>query len=174
MRRLEEWFASEETGEAFRHCVSCRLPLLEIDAPWVVNKDYQRGECVLEYAICHPCRDRMSADIPEATKAAIRGFLEREIDWPARFAEFFTAESELIRFERCIACRSPRESLEGFAVSALFDGEGHAVIGSLPLLICRGCYSRMTSLLCDKGRAAWQRFLAEHFDDPGEDDLGIF
>jgi hypothetical protein len=32
----------------------------------------------------------------------------------------------------------------------------------------------MTSLLCDKGRAAWQRFLAEHFEDPGEDDLGIF
>lgn len=174
MRRLEEWFASEETGEAFRHCVACRLPLLEIDAPWVVNKDYQRGECVLEYAICHPCRDRISADIPEATKAAIRGFLEREIDWPARIAEFFTAEDELVRFERCIACRSPRESLEGFAVSALFDGEGHAVIGSLPLLICKGCYSRMTSLLCDKGRAAWQRFLAEHFDDPGENDLGIF
>ena len=43
MRSLEEWLCSEETGEPFTHCVRCRLPLLEIDAPWLVNKDYFRG-----------------------------------------------------------------------------------------------------------------------------------
>ncbi len=175
MRGIDEWFSSEETGAGFRHCASCRLPLLEIDAPWVVNKDYAHGECVLEYAICQPCRDRLSEEIPESTKAAIRGFLEEEIDWGARFAEFFTSGDESVRFERCIACRSLREGLEGFAISGLFDGEGHPVIGPLPLLICRGCYSRMTSLLCGKGRAVWQRFLAECFEGPfDDDDPGVF
>jgi hypothetical protein len=174
MRPIEEWFFSDETGRPFRHCVACRLPLLEIDAPWVVNKEHARGECVLEYAICEPCRDRLTAEIPETTKAAVRGFIESEIDWEARFASFFGSLDHSPRFSHCIACRRERDALDGFAISALFDGEGHLVIGPLPLLICRVCYSRMTGLLCETGREVWRRFMREHFDHAvGDGDPGI-
>lgn len=169
MRSLEEWLCSEETGEPFTHCVRCRLPLLEIDAPWLVNKDYFRGECVLEYAICQPCRDQVSAGIPEATKAAVRGFLEHEIDWSSRVAEFMAAHDPSSRFERCIACRQPRAGIDGFALSASFDSGGHLVTGPLPLLICRSCVGRMTDLLCDQSRAMWKRFLEENFTGPPDD-----
>lgn len=175
MRSMEDWLVSDETGESFRHCVACRVPLLELDASWLVNKDYSGGECVLEYAVCQPCRDRLSSAIPEHTKAAVRSFLETEIDWPRRLCEFLGESDGNRRFSHCIACREPRESLDGFAISALFDAEGHLVTGPLPLLMCRGCFTRMTSLLCDESRALWQRFLREHFDQPfGDDHLGIF
>jgi hypothetical protein len=178
MGSLEDWLVSEETGKPFHQCVSCRLPLHEIDAPWLVNKDYHRGECVLEYAICQPCRDQVTAEIDEPSKAAVRGFLENEIDWEARLAEFMTAHDPQERFASCIACRMPRGLMEGYGVSALFDSGGKPVMGPLPLLICRSCVSRMTEHLSDSARETWKRFLLNHFEAPFDpddfDDLGIF
>ncbi len=169
MRSIDEWLKSEETGEAFSHCVECRLPLLETDAPWLVNKDYFHGECVLEYAICQRCRDGMSARISEQSKAVVRGFLEREIDWAARIGEFMNAPDPAARFGRCIACRTPRGELAGFAVSALFDSGGTLVTGPLPLLICRDCITRMTAGLSDASRALWRDFLERNFTGPPDE-----
>lgn len=166
---MDEWLGSEETGQPFSHCVSCRFPLLEIDAPWLVNKDYFRGECVLEYAVCQPCRDRIADQIPEPSKEAIRGFLEREIDWGSRVAEFMAAADPSGRFSNCIACRTPRGEIEGFAISALFDSGGHPVTGPLPVLLCRTCVGRMTSLLCQRSQAVWKSFLDDHFMGPPTD-----
>lgn len=166
---MDQWLCSEETGEAFSHCVSCRVPLLETDAPWLVNKDYFRGECVLEYAVCQPCRDRVSLAISEHSKAAVRRFLETEIDWEARIAEFMASADPLERFSRCIACSTPRELMDGFAVSAAFDSAGNLVTGPLPLLICRNCVGRMTENLSDQSRELWKQFLAENFAGPPDD-----
>lgn len=169
MRSVDEWLCSEETGLAFSHCVSCEVPLLEIDAPWLVNKDYFKGECVLEYAICQPCRDRVSEGISEESKVAVRRFLENEIDWEARVAEFMASQDPAERFAHCIACRTPRELTAGYAISALFDSGGKLVSGPLPLLICRSCVDRMTAELSEQSRAVWKRFLAEHFAGPPDD-----
>lgn len=169
MRSVHEWLCSDETGEAFSHCVSCRLPLLEIDAPWLVNKDYFRDECVLEYAVCQPCRDRTSGGISEESKTAVRRFLETEIDWDARLAEFMASPDLVERFSRCIACRTPRELTDGYAISALCDSAGNLVTGPLPLMICRICINRMTESLSQQSRELWKQFLAEHFAGPPDD-----
>lgn len=51
MPPFELWLTSTETGKAFSHCIRCKLPLLEIASPWMINKDFHKGECTLEYAI---------------------------------------------------------------------------------------------------------------------------
>lgn len=178
MKSMESWLRSEETGAPFRQCVECRLPLLEIDAPWLVNKDYFRGECLMEYAICQVCRDRISAKISEESKAAVRRFLETAILWEERLAEFMLMADPAERFGACIACRTSRMDLEGYGVSALFDSGGHLTTGALPLLICRPCIGKMTAGLSDESRAVWKEFLAAHFPGPpdgsGGESLGEF
>ncbi|RYD32600.1 MAG: hypothetical protein EOP85_21580, partial [Verrucomicrobiaceae bacterium] len=119
MRTMDEWLASDETGEAFTHCVCCRMPLLEIAAAWLVNKEIVRGECVLEYAICQPCRDEVTDKLSEESKESVREFLEQEIDWEARMKEFMLAHDLTDRFDACVACQTPREDLNGFGLSAL-------------------------------------------------------
>jgi len=52
------------------------------------------------------------------------------------------------------------------SISAHFDASGDLIIGPLPLLICKKCVEKMTSLLCEESRAVWQKFLAEHFSGP--------
>ncbi|MES2477396.1 MAG: hypothetical protein V4640_16535 [Verrucomicrobiota bacterium] len=161
--------ASEETGEAFAHCQCCRLPLLEIAAPWLVNKEFVRGECVLEYAICQPCRDDVTDRLSEDSKESVRNFLEKEVDWAARMSEFMMAQDTVERLDACIACRTPRDEAEGFGISALFDSGGALVTGPLPLLMCKACVSRMTAGFSEQSREVWRSFLELNFAGPPRD-----
>ena len=169
MHTIDEWLASEETGGAFSHCVNCKFPLVEIAEPWLVNKEVIGGECVLEYAVCQPCRDAVTARFSEGSKESVRDFLEREIDWDARLREFMLSRELTDRFDACIACRTPRGDLDGYGLSALFDSSGKIVEGPLPLLICLPCVGRMTASLSESSRAVWRNFLAENFDGPPGD-----
>lgn len=179
MRSIGQWLRCEESGGPFTHCVHCRLPLPEIAEPWLVNKDYHRGECVLEYAICKPCRDMVTDKLSDESKEAVRHFLETRIDWSARQKEFMMMHDEAERFSACIACRRERGDCEGFAISALHDPAGNLVSGPLPLLICHGCVGEITASLSEESRAVWRRFVAEHFQGPPgdtdvSDSFGLF
>jgi hypothetical protein len=166
---MDEWLASEETGEAFSHCLCCKIPLVEVDGPWLVNKEFLGGECVLEYAICQPCRDRVTDQLSEESKESVRGFLEKEIDWEARMREFMLVHDPAERFDVCIACRMPREEMTGFGISALFDSGGSLVTGPLPLLICQPCVGRMTASMSDQSKEVWRKFIAGNFAGPHSD-----
>jgi hypothetical protein len=179
MKSMDQWLRCEESGGPFTHCIRCRLPLAEIAEPWLVNKDYHRDECVLEYAICKPCRDATTSMLSEESKEAVRRFLETKIDWNERQREFMLITDETERFDACIACRTLREDSEGFAISALHDSSGEVVTGPLPLLICHVCVAQVTASLSEESRAVWKRFIAEHFaGPPGDfdvsDGFGIF
>lgn len=180
MPRDVQWLQSEETGEAFSHCVRCKLPLLEIDAPYLITKEYRRGECVMEYALCQCCRDELAERFSPASKLAVRHFLETEIDWDARVKEFMLDASLRCRIEACIACRTPRDQIEGFVLSALFDAGGELVTGPLPLILCSACTQRLMNLLTPDTLAVWRNFIDTHFAGPPDDDgschghLGLF
>jgi hypothetical protein len=169
MQTMDEWLYSEETSRPFSHCLCCKVPLVEIDAPWLVNKEIIRGECIMEYAVCQPCRDQLSNQLCEESKAGVRNFLEREIDWNERVKEFMLAHDPTERFQKCIACCTPREELDGFGISALFDSGGSLITGSLPLLICLPCIGKMTASLSAQSREVWQNFLTENFTGPPND-----
>jgi hypothetical protein len=166
MRTINEWLGSEETGEPFVHCICCRFPLLEIAEPWLINKEFQRGECVLEYAICQPCRDAVTDKLSEESKRSVRNFLECEIDWEARIQEFMQSDELTDRFSTCIACHAPPEDSVGYGISALYDSSGSLVTGPLPLLICQPCIHQMTANLSDESLAVWRRFLEINFPGP--------
>jgi hypothetical protein len=165
MRRLPPWLLSDETSAPFTHCVQCQLPLLEIDSHWLVTKNYLREECVLEYALCQPCRGDSLA-FSEESKAAVRRHLESRIDLAARLAEFMMDPSLDIRVSSCAACRKPRSAMGGHCISALFDPSGDLVEGPLPLLICDGCTEEITSLLSEESLAIWRAFLSRNFEGP--------
>ncbi len=142
---------------------------MEIAAPWLVNKEIVRGECVLEYAICQPCRDLVTDQLSEDSKEAVRQFLEGQIDWDERMKEFMLSHDLTERFDACIACRKPTETLERYGISALFDSGGSLVTGPLPLLICQPCVARMTASLSEDSREIWRNFLMRNFAGPPSD-----
>jgi len=176
MSELIRWFDSVETNKAFKFCKVCDLPLPLASDVWVVNKHYHRSECVLEYAICEPCRDVVSESFSEASKAAIRGFLESEIDWEQCMLDWMALDHPAERMDHCVACRLPRAQMEGFTVSAQFGMDGSLIEGALPFLMCQSCVAQITATLSDESRKVWQNFIADNFEGPDADelDLGFF
>jgi hypothetical protein len=176
MDQIKNLFDSIETGVPFRQCICCKVPLVEIDAPWLVNKEFFRGECVLEYAICQLCRDGVSSRLSEESKESVRKFLEHEIDWEVRLKEFMLYHDLAERFVACISCRALQADLEGFSLCALFDSGGKITEGPLPLLICRPCVVNMTASLSEESRMIWRDFIAECLEGPPSDSgfPGIF
>jgi len=166
MHGLSPWLMSEETGEPFNHCIRCRLPLLEIDAQWLVTKNYRKEECTLEYAICEPCRNAISAGFSEASKTVVREFLATRFDWDTRIEETTMEDGWESRFSHCISCRTPREHMAGYSISALFDASGNLIEGPLPLLICDACTRDLSSRLAPEDLAVWNEFIATHFEGP--------
>jgi hypothetical protein len=167
---LPHWLLSVETGEPFRHCIHCHMPLDEIDAPWLVNKEYRRGECIREYAICEPCREHITASIARDCRRAVRAFLEEEIDWHARAEELGRDDTIEGHLAACIRCHAPRESLAGFSLSAQFDASGQLLEGPLPLILCDDCTTRLRERLSPATLDTWQRFVAMHFAGPDHDE----
>lgn len=176
MRDLRRWFDSVETDRQFETCKVCEQLLPLAADTWVVNKHFHRAECVLEYAVCETCRDRISGDFSESSKAAIRDFLESEIDWEQRMLDWMTLPEPAARMDHCVACRTPREGMEGFTVSAQFRNDSSLIEGALPLLMCASCVSRITESMSGKSREIWQEFISRYFEGPDADefDLGIF
>ncbi len=176
MPKLEKWFHSVETDRPFETCVVCEGLLRFTADSWVVNKHYHRKECILEYAVCEECRDRVSGNFSDASKSAIRQFLENEINWEARMLEWMAMEHTEERLDSCVACRTPRDQAEGFTLSAQFRHDGSLVESALPLLMCSRCINQITDTLSPASRKVWQDFIADHFPGPDSEgvDLGFF
>ena len=176
MPELKQWFDSVETDRPFETCKVCSQLLPLAADSWVVNKHYHRGECTLEYAVCEKCRDEVSADFSDDSKAAIRKFLEIEIDWETRLLEWMALENPATRLDNCAACTSHRISVQGFTISAQFRQEGTLIDGALPLMLCSTCISRITENLSKDSRQVWQNFISHHFEGPDSEDidLGLF
>lgn len=176
MPELIQWFDSVETDKPFTFCKVCELPLCLAADTWVANKHYHRGECIMEYAVCGDCRDKVSRKFSEESKAAIRNFLETGINWEQRMTEWMLLHDPAERLDACVACRSPREGMEGFTISAQFHHTGGLIEGALPLLLCSDCVSQVTASLSPESRQVWQGFISRHFEGPDSEDidLGIF
>jgi len=176
MSKLMQWFDSLETDRPFEICKVCDQLLPLAADSWVVNKHYHRSECVMEYAVCERCRDNVSNRFSEASKEAIRDFLETNIDWEQRMLGWMELDDQVKRLDNCVACRIPRELTDGFTLSAHFRQDGSLIDGALPLLMCSDCVGTITASLSPESRRTWQDFISEHFEGPDSEDidLGIF
>lgn len=164
MSQFDSWLLSAETSEPFTHCIRCKMPLIELDSGWLINKEFHKGECVLEYAICEKCREEASEEFSEESKMAVRDFLENEIPWEERLQQF-VADPES-RMKKCVVCGFPSEKTDGYSTSVLLKPNGEVDMGPLPLLICSECTERMTESLSEATRDSWRRFLDDHFESP--------
>lgn len=174
MVSISRWLRSEETDRPFKNCIICQRLLLEIGSQWLVNKEYHGGECVIEYAICVPCRDGVGKGIDAESKEVVRHFIENEIDWEARMKEFMMEADVAERFNSCICCLEPRQELQDFGICALYDADGDLTAGALPLLICKTCTTRMFFQLSVSSRDILKQFREHFLTGDSDNNLGFF
>ena len=163
---INHWLTSVESGAEFEECTQCKCKLADTGEPWIVNKEWHRGECVMEYALCHECREGMIASISEESAAHVRKFFEDHIDPLRWFGQFAGSDGPESLVASCFACGCDRGEAEGFGISAMFSAPGVLDVGPLPVMICQACSARMEAGLSKATRESWQRFVEENFPGP--------
>lgn len=75
-------FWSFADGRPFRACVVCGESLLADGGRfYVVEKAYNRGEVVFEYAVCFSCQRRLEADLSQQSVKLIAHYFDEHVDW---------------------------------------------------------------------------------------------
>lgn len=159
-------FASTEYGGLFPKCCSCSLPFSE--QPYQISKHYQKGECMVEFAICLDCNMNLVSEFSDESRAYMQSFNESEIDFEIgheRHAQDPTIESWVAT---CNICGVARESLNAYSLNARFI-EHEVLQEAPPLCLCEDCEVRYAEGLSKKTRDARDDFMKNHVTpDPAE------
>lgn len=147
--RIPPDFDCEYEERPFRHCTRCGETLIDDLGGYHVSKAYRNGECVMEYALCHHCRNAMMEEFSSESKQ--------------RLADYQDGHVHLDRgLEQCSVCDRSGEGLDDYVITGLCSGDRlqHA------LLICGDCAEGVQHLLSQPTKDTWRRFVDENFPGP--------
>lgn len=139
---------SDYTGAPFDACIECGRALLASATVYAIQKDYQDGECVLEFAICLSCMESMNGDWSEESRNNVESFLaENSLRMAAGFA--------------CDLCGTlATDCGDDFALAAIAF-ENHLL--DQPHRICGSCKDRLAELLSEETRRGMDDFTERNF-----------
>ncbi len=132
----------------FRTCTRCGESLSEFESGYRISKEFRKGEVVLEYAICHPCLERMLEESSVESKQNLARFHEVHFKGP-------------LGFDQCAFCEKIK--------SAVRDDE-YAIAGMClgtrlmeQAMVCVECAEAMHAVLSEHTTRIWRRFREENF-----------
>lgn len=157
-RPIPEDFFSFETGEPFEECIECGGDISHGTADYIIEKCYQDGEVIYEYALCNECardlRGEMSRDSLKHLKKALRKpRLKSTIDG-------------------CRVCGLPKHELPSYTIVGSCLG-GDMLFWDVPVLICEPCLESITEGLSKKTRDILEDFEERNFPGPPEMEIDL-
>lgn len=164
MPKIPNEFHSLETDETFKNCCDCNCELLDSAQMYMVQKCFSKDECVMEFALCHNCKEKLDEQISGESKEAIYDFLfdHAEMVEPP---EDYSFDDAMQQIQECLTCGKERKDCEGYTYSGLFVGT-HLVPGPLPMMICDDCQSTMSENMSDHTKDVKDKFYADNFPGP--------
>lgn len=160
-------FYSVETERPFESCLRCDAYLLDGELPYSINKQFDRGECVMEFAMCHECKLEMHGEMSVESREAMANFFDEQSRLRHRSAAL-EGEPYETWMANCLICGNQPSKLEGYTIGAMGLGM-HQLIDPYPLMICNGCQSQADQLLSAESRKKRDRFIKDHFPGPPTD-----
>jgi hypothetical protein len=165
------WSVSAEAP--FSECLDCQRPLLALgeqqamDTPGCLAIGYQiqklivRGESVFEYALCMQCMQQLSLRFSEETKESVSRFVRTRL----QSFPLITSEQALAGDLRCLICQCPRRDCYRYSLMGYCLGLW-LMVNPGPVIVCEKCEEELSSLISEKTRREWDRFVEDHFDSP--------
>jgi len=148
VKKIPHPFHSFETDAPFTHCCDCNCELIQSAQMYMIQKNYDGDECVMEYALCSNCKDFL---FDNAAK----------LDGP----EQCTEEESMQQIETCLTCGVAKDDCKSHTYSGLFVGT-ELIPGPMPMMICGTCQEQIAEGLSDHTRDVRNKFYEENFPSP--------
>lgn len=162
---LPDRFHSFETQEPFVTCLTCDQNLNTLEAPYTVSKIFRRGECVMEYAMCMPCRQGVARDFSEESQRTLEAFFDDKVNLAQRSLALEENESLEDWTKSCLVCKSLQNEETGYSLAAMAYRDT-MIFDPFPMMVCGNCEEEIQGKLSKTTRERWNRFVGENFPGP--------
>ena len=170
MGDIPPFFHSLEHDKPFSSCLTCELAFQEIDSPYTITKVFKGPECVFEYAMCLPCRQKMAESFSKESRQRITAFFENSEALSTRSQELADSEDHHEWTKHCTTCRTPLAEIIDYSVACMGFGPD-MVYNPFPMMICSNCEEKVQERLSKSTRDQWGKFIFDRFEGPPADAL---
>lgn len=170
MSEIPPNFHSLEHDAPFRTCLTCEQDFEEIDAPYTVTKVFKGPECVFEYAMCLPCRQKLAESFSKESQQTMNAFFEENPYLSRRSERFGETEEPGEWIQECATCGTPLDQLKDYSMACMGFGD-QMVIDPFPMMVCSDCEQKIQSRLSKTTRDQWDKFIFDNFEGPPADSL---
>ena len=164
MPEIPNEFHSLETDDEFKTCCDCGCELIDSAQMYMIQKSFSKDECVMEFALCHACKEKLDAQISDESKEAIYDFLFDHTEM-ANPSVNCSHEDSMKQIKECLTCGKARQACQSYTYSGLFLGK-HLVTGPMPMMICDDCQGKMAEKMSEHTKDVKDKFYEENFPGP--------
>jgi len=168
--KIPELFHCFEHDGPFQQCLTCDGKLLEISDPYTITKVFRSTECVLEYAMCLPCRQKMAAEFSQESQERLNHFYKRNQALQSRSQKLNPSHVLEEWIQECATLQKPLTELAHYSVACMGFGDS-LVFDPFPMMICSTCEQDVQERLSKTTRDQWDKFVQDHFEGPPADAL---
>ena len=157
-------FHSFETDAAFNKCCDCNCELMESAQMYMIQKCFSNKECVMEFALCDKCKEKLDQQISGDSKEAMYDFLFDHAEMTEPPADY-SHKDAMQQIEECLTCGRERGACDTYTYSGLFIGS-HLIPGPLPMMVCDECQDKIAENMSDHTKDVKDKFYSENFPGP--------
>lgn len=152
----------------FAKCTICAAHLRKDGTPYLIHKAFHREEVIFEYALCLPCRARMTEELSKESMERINAYME-QYDMGTRNDELMADRGPDVSawLSHCFITGKPVEESDEHHIYAFCDGPD-LVFSGLPMAIVGDVNEELNELLSQKTRDRLDGFVDEQFGLPPE------
>lgn len=165
MSEIPPFFHSLEHDEAFSTCLTCERDFQEIDDPYTVTKVFKGPECVFEYAMCLPCRQKQVETFSEESRNKMTAFFEENPHIAKRSDKLAESTDHQEWTRECATCATPLSDIKDYSVACMAFGN-HLVMDPFPMMVCSDCEENIQANLSKSTRDQWDKFIFDNFEGP--------
>lgn len=151
----------------FPNCTVCETPLLHDGVSYYIEKAYNKGEVVFEYAMCNDCRCSMEDAISEESQMAIFNYFFEHFDVMKEHADLISQFDNSVKpwVEKCLLSGRKRDEIDCYQICAECDGP-NLVVSFLPFMISSEVTEEMQGLLSKKTKESFDGFVRDVLNPP--------
>lgn len=165
---IPEILYNEKTKSPHTHCKNCGLDLLKDDTPYFIEKAFQDGRALFDYAMCLSCYSQMGEELlSKESKESIHRFFHERVDFFKRrdlFTEKFGTDlSHWIEY--CLLTAKPIAECSEYQLAAQCEGD-QLLFYYMPFAISDEGVDEIMSVLSEKTKENLKDFTESLIDDP--------
>lgn len=92
---VPEIFHSSETEKPFERCLMCGRGLLTRGEKYLIEKAFNKGETLFEYAMCLDCRDDLEESLSHGSRRLIEHYFDEHVDFVHRRGDLLVRHEDL-------------------------------------------------------------------------------